>query len=49
MLVDVHESVKNNKRIDDKSCIVCEHCVTACPEECLRLTPVYHGSNHLYE
>ena len=39
MLVDVRESVKNNKRIDNKSCIVCEHCVTACPEECLKLSP----------
>lgn len=39
MLVDVRESVKNNRRIDNKSCIVCEHCVTACPEECLRLSP----------
>jgi ferredoxin-type protein NapH len=39
MLVDVRESVKNNKRINNKSCIVCEHCVTACPEKCLRLSP----------
>ena len=39
MLVDVRESVKNNKRIYNKSCIVCEHCVDACPEKCLQLTP----------
>ena len=39
MLIDVSESVKNNKRIDNKSCIVCEHCVSVCPEKCLQLAP----------
>jgi formate hydrogenlyase subunit 6/NADH:ubiquinone oxidoreductase subunit I len=39
MLVDVRESVKKNKRIYSKSCILCEHCVDACPEKCLKLSP----------
>ena len=39
MLVDVRSFVKAEKRITDKSCIVCEHCVDACPEECISLSP----------
>jgi len=39
MLVDVRDSVKNNQRIFNKSCILCERCVDACPEKCLKLAP----------
>jgi ferredoxin-type protein NapH len=39
MLVDVRNSVKSNQRIFDRSCILCEECVDACPEKCLKLAP----------
>lgn len=39
MLVDVMSSVKTNQRVFNKSCIACERCVDACPENCLEYAP----------
>lgn len=39
MLVDVRTAVKADKRIDHKSCILCERCVDACPKDCINLSP----------
>jgi ferredoxin-type protein NapH len=39
MLIDVSEFVKNKKRINNRSCILCEQCVSSCNNECIRLAP----------
>jgi polyferredoxin len=38
MLVDVMNSVQTNTRVFNKSCILCENCVDACPQNCLDLS-----------
>ncbi len=38
MLIDVKEYVKNKQKISNKLCIVCERCVSACPNDVLKLT-----------
>lgn len=38
MLVDVRTAVKANERIKNKSCILCERCVDACPKDCINLS-----------
>ena len=39
MHVKVSNFVKNDKRINSSTCIVCEQCVSACINECIRLEP----------
>jgi ferredoxin-type protein NapH len=39
MLIDVSGYVKNMRRINNRSCILCEQCVSSCNNECLKLTP----------
>ncbi len=39
MYVDVLAFVQKNKRINDTLCIVCERCVSACPNDCIKLFP----------
>jgi len=39
MLIDVSGYVKNMKRINNRSCILCEQCVSSCNNECIKLTP----------
>lgn len=39
MLINVTGFVKNRRRINHKSCILCEQCVSACTNECIRLAP----------
>ena len=41
MLVDVRAAVEQNQRISHKSCILCEHCVDACPYNCIELAPKF--------
>ncbi|MEI6765873.1 MAG: 4Fe-4S binding protein [Bacteroidota bacterium] len=38
MLIDVNAYVSNTKRINDRTCIVCERCISACKHSVLRLT-----------
>ncbi len=38
MLIDVQENVRQKKKISNKLCIVCERCVSACPNDVLMLT-----------
>lgn len=38
MYIDVQEQVLQKKKISDKLCIVCERCVSACPNDVLMLT-----------
>lgn len=38
MLIDVKNAAKNSLKVDDKLCIVCERCVSACPNDVLKLT-----------
>ena len=38
MLIDVRDKVAKQEKISDKLCIVCERCVSACPEDVLKLT-----------
>jgi ferredoxin-type protein NapH len=37
MLVDVRSFAQQNKRINDRNCILCERCVVGCPQKTLRL------------
>jgi ferredoxin-type protein NapH len=39
MLIEVSRFVKSGKRINNRTCIVCERCVSSCNKECLKLTP----------
>jgi ferredoxin-type protein NapH len=39
MLIDVSSYVKDMKRINNRSCILCEQCVSSCNNECIKLTP----------
>ncbi|MFH0977068.1 MAG: 4Fe-4S binding protein [Spirochaetota bacterium] len=39
MMIDVSSFVKNRKRINNRSCILCEQCVSSCVNECLKLAP----------
>jgi ferredoxin-type protein NapH len=39
MLIDVSGFVKNAKRINNRSCILCEQCVSSCNNECIKLAP----------
>jgi ferredoxin-type protein NapH len=39
MLINVNAFVKNRKRINNRSCILCEQCVSSCINECLKLVP----------
>lgn len=39
MLIDVSHFVKNKTRINNRNCILCEHCVSICPNDCLKLAP----------
>ncbi len=39
MYVDVAGFVQQNKRINDSLCIVCERCVSSCPNDCIKLLP----------
>lgn len=38
MLIDVRTQVHKIEKISDKLCIVCERCVSSCPEDILKLT-----------
>lgn len=38
MLIDVRDKVAKQEKISDKLCIVCERCVSSCPEDVLKLT-----------
>ena len=38
MLIDVKEKVAIKEKISDKLCIVCERCVSSCPEDVLKYT-----------
>ena len=38
MLIDVRSQVHQKEKISDKLCIVCERCVSSCPEDILKLT-----------
>jgi NAD-dependent dihydropyrimidine dehydrogenase PreA subunit len=39
MLIDVSGFVKTGKSVNNRSCIVCERCVTSCENNCLKLAP----------
>jgi ferredoxin-type protein NapH len=39
MLIDVSGFVKSAKRINNRSCILCEQCVSSCNNECIKLAP----------
>jgi polyferredoxin len=43
MLIDVRQYVAEKNKISDKLCIVCERCVSSCPDHVLKLT--YKKSN----
>ena len=38
MLIDVRKQVHKKEKVSDKLCIVCERCVSSCPEDILQLT-----------
>jgi len=38
MLIDVRDKVAKQEKVSDKLCIVCERCVSSCPEDVLKLT-----------
>ena len=38
MLIEVKELVLEKKKVSNKLCIVCERCVSACPNDVLKLT-----------
>ena len=38
MLIDVHKFVMENKRINDKTCILCETCVSSCNKNVLEVS-----------
>ncbi|MCK4662766.1 MAG: 4Fe-4S binding protein [Bacteroidales bacterium] len=42
MLIDVKEYVKQNKRINNPTCILCERCVSACPNNVISLSLKNH-------
>jgi ferredoxin-type protein NapH len=39
MHVDIMNSVRNGVRINQRTCILCERCVDACPVDCLKMAP----------
>jgi ferredoxin-type protein NapH len=39
MLIAVSDFVKNNKRINNRNCILCEQCVSSCNNGCIKLAP----------
>jgi polyferredoxin len=39
MYIDVSGFVQQNKRINDSLCILCERCVSSCPNNCIQLLP----------
>lgn len=39
MGIDVMKYVRENRRVDHPNCIMCEKCVTACPQSCLIMMP----------
>ena len=39
MLIEVSSYVKNRKRINNRTCILCEQCVSACSNNCVKITP----------
>ena len=38
MLIDVRTQVHQTEKVSDKLCIVCERCVSSCPQDILKLT-----------
>lgn len=42
MLIDVMSYVHNKERINERTCLLCERCVSACPKNVLRISDKIH-------
>jgi len=47
MLIDVMSCVHNNQRINNRTCILCERCVSSCPNDVLKIADKIPRNNQI--